>query len=171
MLSDVEAIWEQINRDYQHQRFAPGKLASLRQRLEIAKSNISAGVSEAAIATSQQAYLDLVDLRFELEQKEQEWLLLYNATLTDIRSLIAEVQANRECEIQVGQAEETKAPEYDEEKQKVANLNQTMVRIQDNMQKYLDAMKGSPSPTLPLSHPLFSHSSPIPSPSLFSLVV
>lgn len=106
LLADVEAIWQQINRDYQHQRFAPGKLAELRRGLEMAQSNIQAGVSEAAIATSQQTYLDLADLRLELEQKEQEWLLLYNAALADLKSLIVEVQANRLCEVEVGQGNE-----------------------------------------------------------------
>ncbi|MBR8834296.1 MAG: hypothetical protein DSM106950_09735 [Stigonema ocellatum SAG 48.90 = DSM 106950] len=106
LLSDVEAIWEQINQNYQHQRFAPGRLDDLRRGLEFARSNIEAGVTEAAIATTQQTYLDLADLRLELAQKEQEWLLLYNAALEDLRSLIAEVQANRECEVEVGQGDE-----------------------------------------------------------------
>lgn len=106
LLSDVEAIWEQIDRDYQHQRFAPGRLSDLRRGLEMARSNIQGGVTEAAIANTQQSYLQLADLRLELEQKEQEWLLLYNAALEDLKSLIAEVQANRECEIEVGQGDE-----------------------------------------------------------------
>ncbi len=106
LLSDVEAIWEQIHQNYQHQRFAPGRLDDLRRGLELARSNIEAGVTEAAIATTQQTYLDLADLRLELVQKEQEWLLLYNAALEDLRSLIAEVQANRECEVEVGQGDE-----------------------------------------------------------------
>jgi hypothetical protein len=99
----VETVWEQINRDYQHERFAPGRLADLRRGLDMAKSNIQSGVSEAAIANAQQTYLDLADLRLELEQKEQEWQLLYNAAWEDLKSLIAEVQANRECEIEVGE--------------------------------------------------------------------
>ncbi|NER03558.1 MAG: hypothetical protein F6K17_13520, partial [Okeania sp. SIO3C4] len=103
MLADVETVWEQINRDYQHERFAPGRLADLRRGLEMARSNIQSGVSEAAIANAQQTYLDLADLRLELEQKEQEWQLFYNAAWEDLQSLIAEVQANRECEIEVGQ--------------------------------------------------------------------
>jgi hypothetical protein len=103
LLSDVETVWEQINRDYQHERFAPGRLADLRRGLDMAKSNIQSGVSEAAIANAQQTYLDLADLRLELEQKEQEWQLLYNAAWEDLKSLIAEVQANRECEIEVGE--------------------------------------------------------------------
>ncbi len=106
LLSDVDTIWEQIDRDYQHQRYAPGRLAELRRGLEIAQSNIQTGVTEAAIATAQQTYLQLADLRLELEQKEQEWLLLYNAAWEDLKSLIAEVQANRECEVEVGQEDE-----------------------------------------------------------------
>ncbi|MBO3460165.1 MAG: hypothetical protein KME33_36185 [Aetokthonos hydrillicola CCALA 1050] len=106
LLADVEVIWQQIDRNYQHERFAPGRLADLRRGLELARNNIQVGVSEAAIATAQQTYLALSDLRLELEQKEQEWLLLYNAALEDLRSLIAEVQANRECEVEVGQGDE-----------------------------------------------------------------
>jgi hypothetical protein len=106
LLADVEAVWQQINRDYQHQRFAPGRLNDLRRGLEMARSNIQAGVNEAAIANTQQTYLELADLRLELEQKEQEWLLLYNAALEDLRSLITEVQANRQCEVEVGQGNE-----------------------------------------------------------------
>jgi hypothetical protein len=109
LLADVQDVWSAIDRDYQHQRFAPGELEKLQRSLEIAKNNIAAGVTEAAIATSQKTYLDLVDLRLDLEQKEQEWLLLYNAALQDIRNLIAEVQANRECNIEIGSDEDAEA--------------------------------------------------------------
>jgi hypothetical protein len=106
LLSDVKSIWEQINRDYQHSRFAPGKLADLARGLELAHSNIQAGVTEAAISVTQQTYLDLADLRLELEQKEQEWMLFYNAAWEDLKSLITEVQANQQCEIEIGQGNE-----------------------------------------------------------------
>ncbi|MCG5060018.1 MAG: hypothetical protein KA714_19065 [Limnoraphis sp. WC205] len=106
--ADVEQVWKQVDRDYQHQRFAPGKLADLRRDLDIANGNIQAkpGLFESAIATSQQTYLKLADLRLELEQKEREWELYYQAALTDLRSLIAEIQANRKCEIEVGEGNE-----------------------------------------------------------------
>ncbi len=104
LLSDVEQIWQQIDRDYQHQRFAPHQLADLRRNLELAKQNLATGVFEAAIATSQDTYLKLADLRLELEQKEQEWLLYYTATLEDLRTLITEVQAHRQIEIELGEA-------------------------------------------------------------------
>ncbi|MBW4571214.1 MAG: hypothetical protein KME31_25325 [Tolypothrix carrinoi HA7290-LM1] len=107
ILDDVQTIWEQIDRNYQHQRFAPGKLNDLTREIKLARNNIQDGVLEAAIAISQQTYFKLADLRLELELKQQEWELLYNAALEDLRSLIAEVQANREYEIEIGQADES----------------------------------------------------------------
>lgn len=106
LLSDLEEIWSSIDINYQHQRFAPGRLTALRRELELARNNIQGGVPESAIAISQRTYLDLVDLRLELEEKEQEWLLFYNAAAEDLRCLIAEVQANRECELEMGQGDE-----------------------------------------------------------------
>ena len=106
LLDDVKMIWQQIEENYQHERFAPGQLVALHRELDIASRNIKTGLTEAAIAVTQKAYLSLVDLRVELEQKEQEWLLFYNATLEELRSLIAEVQANRECEVEIGQGED-----------------------------------------------------------------
>lgn len=103
LLNDLDIIWEQINLGYQHQRFTPGRLNDLKRNLEFSRSNINSGITEAAIATCQQTYLDLADLRLELEQKEQEWQLYYHATLTDLGSLITEVRANRECELEVGE--------------------------------------------------------------------
>lgn len=103
LLNDLDIIWEQINLGYQHQRFTPGRLNDLKRNLEFSRSNINSGITEAAIATCQQTYLDLADLRLKLEQKEQEWQLYYHATLTDLGSLITEVRANRECELEVGE--------------------------------------------------------------------
>jgi hypothetical protein len=107
ILDDVQMIWEQIDCNYQHQRFAPGKLNDLKREINLARDNIQNGVLEAAIATSQHTYFKLADLRLELELKQQEWELLYNSALEDLRSLIAEVQANREYEIEIGQGDES----------------------------------------------------------------
>ena len=106
-LVDVETISEQIQQNYQHERFAPGCLTDLNREINLARSNIESGITEAAIATSQQCYLKLADLRLELEQKEQEWQLFYNATLSDLRTLITEVEGNRECEVEVGEGKES----------------------------------------------------------------
>jgi hypothetical protein len=102
-LDDTETIWQQIDRDYQHKRFAPGELDKLKDELQIAHVNLRNGLAEAAIGKTQETYLKLRELRNKLAQKEQEWLLLYNAALEDLRSLIAQVQANRKYEVEVGQ--------------------------------------------------------------------
>ena len=106
LLADVQLIWQQIDRNYQHGRFAPDRLANLNRLLAMAQDNVGAGLYEAAIANAQQTYLALADLRLELEQKEQEWLLLYNAALGDVRSLLAEARASRQCEVEVGEGNE-----------------------------------------------------------------
>lgn len=104
---DVETIYNQIDQDYQHERFAPGRLEDLKRGIDFARSNFQNGVTEAAISTAQDTYLKLADLRLELIQKEQEWELLYNAALSDVRSLITEAQGNRECEVSVGEGNES----------------------------------------------------------------
>lgn len=104
-LDDTETIGQQIDRDYQHQRFAPGELDKLKDELRIAQVNLRNGLAEAAIGKTQETYLRLRELRGKLKQKEEEWLLLYNAALEDLRSLIAQVQANRKCEIEIGQGD------------------------------------------------------------------
>lgn len=106
-LHDVELIWQQIDQNYQHERFAPGELADLRRGLELARSNLQSGAPEAALGLLQQTYLGLSDLRMELEKKQQEWEFYYSATLEDLRRLIQEVQANRVCEVEIGQGDES----------------------------------------------------------------
>ena len=96
LLADVEKVWQDIDQNYQHQRFAPGKLANLHRGLEMAQMNIDSGVTQTAIANCQQTYLQLADLRVELAQKEQEWQLLYNEALKELRLLLTEAKGNRE---------------------------------------------------------------------------
>jgi hypothetical protein len=105
-LADLETIYNNIDREYQHQRFAPGRLEDLKRGVDLARNNFQNGVTEAAIAQAQETYLHLADLRLELIQKEQEWELLYNAALSDVQSLITEAQGNRKCEVAVGAGEE-----------------------------------------------------------------
>lgn len=109
LLADVEQIYQQIDRDYQHERFTPGQLQDLYRGIELAKSNLKNDIPESAISNSQQTYLQLADLRLALERKEQQWNLLYNAAWQDLQNLIAEVRANRECEIVVGEGDEAES--------------------------------------------------------------
>ena len=123
LLVDVESIWDSIDQNYQHHRFAPGRLEDLKRGLAIARSNIQAGVSQSAIAITQQTYLDLVDLRLELEKKEQEWLLLYNATMSNLGVLLAQVKANQQCKVWVGEDNEAECFSVDVDRWSHGNLS------------------------------------------------
>jgi len=106
LLSDVRSIVLDIEQNYQHQRFAPGRLASLKRQVEMAEANLKVGLMEAVIVNTQQTYLSLADLRLELEQKEQEFLLLYNAGIGAVKESIVQAEAHRNCQIEVGENEE-----------------------------------------------------------------
>lgn len=113
LLADVETIWTEINQNYQHKRFAPNRMASLYRQIELTKSNIQGGLPEVAITNAQQTYLALADLRLELEQKEQEALLVYNAALEEIKAAIAEAQAHQTCQVEVGEGNDVEAFDLD----------------------------------------------------------
>lgn len=102
-IADVQTLWQQIDRGYAHQQAAPDRLASINRQIELAQSNLQAGMSEAAIASAQQAYLNLTDLRLQLEQQEQASLLVHAASLEQIRSLMAEAKLAQQCEMDVGE--------------------------------------------------------------------
>jgi hypothetical protein len=104
--ADVDAIWQQTDRQYRHEQFAPGQLSALRRQLELARDNLTVGLGEAAIATTQKTYLELNQLRLDLERQEQQWLLLYHAISTDLGELLAQVNAHRECELEIGEGTE-----------------------------------------------------------------
>jgi hypothetical protein len=75
----------------QHERYGPGELVAIERRLSTAGQNVQAGQFEAAIATAQQAYHDLSDLRVELMLRHREWTELRwqaGRALSIVRELI-----------------------------------------------------------------------------------
>ncbi|MBR8837640.1 MAG: hypothetical protein DSM106950_27445 [Stigonema ocellatum SAG 48.90 = DSM 106950] len=113
LLADVQTIWLDINQNYQHLRFAPGRIAALDRQIEFIRANIQVGVFEAAIANAQQTYLSLSDLRLELEQKEQESLIIYNAALEELRGAIAQTTAHHKCQVEIGDSTVTELFDLD----------------------------------------------------------
>lgn len=106
LLSDVQSIVSDIEQNYQHERFTPGRLTSLKRQIDMAKANFKAGLTEAVIAGTQQTYIALADLRLELEQKEQEILLLRNLGLQTVKESIVEAEAHRQCQVAIGEGDE-----------------------------------------------------------------
>jgi hypothetical protein len=72
-VADAEVMHEAIDRELPHDRFAPGRLAELRSRLDVARGNVESGLGEAALAQAQEAYLRLSELRAEVELSHTAW--------------------------------------------------------------------------------------------------
>lgn len=73
LLADDGMMRDAIDADLPHERFAPGRLASLRQRFALAQGNIDSGLGETALAQAQEIYMQLAELRTEVELRYQEW--------------------------------------------------------------------------------------------------
>jgi hypothetical protein len=56
-----------------HEQFAPGRLAELSSRLDNAQRSVELGLGEAAFVQAQEAYLQLSELRAEIELRYTQW--------------------------------------------------------------------------------------------------
>jgi hypothetical protein len=65
----ADLIQEQLD----HERFLPGRLSRILGSLNFAQNNLAGGFFETSLQTSQQAFLQLSELHFELEQRIVEW--------------------------------------------------------------------------------------------------
>ncbi|WP_406175902.1 hypothetical protein [Streptomyces sp. NBC_00996] len=75
-LSDGRAMHDLIRGTLPHERYAPGRLASLEATLDRAQDNITQGRFDAALATAQGAYQELSELRLDLEHRDLERQML-----------------------------------------------------------------------------------------------
>ncbi len=82
-----------------HERFASGQLELVQRHIRDASSSLDAGIPEAALSTAQDAYWQLADLRSLVLQKESEFIMLHQAALEEVRTILEEARAHRECEI------------------------------------------------------------------------
>jgi hypothetical protein len=85
---------EFIDGQFDHERFQPGKLSKILQRIEFAQGNLAAGATDASLQISQQAFLDLSELHFELEQCVLEWQTEYERAQNAMGELLRELQLN-----------------------------------------------------------------------------
>ncbi|HEX3965063.1 MAG TPA: hypothetical protein VHZ03_51880 [Trebonia sp.] len=72
-VADADVMRDAIARELPHDRFAPGRLAGLSSRLDAARGNGDRGLGEAALVQAQDAYLQLSELRAEVELRHTEW--------------------------------------------------------------------------------------------------
>jgi len=72
-LSDARTLHNLIAEYHDHERYRPGALASLSQRLATAEQNQRDGVGAFGLGLAQDLYHDLADLRVEIEQADLSW--------------------------------------------------------------------------------------------------
>ncbi|MER8072673.1 hypothetical protein ABTZ59_30765 [Streptomyces sp. NPDC094034] len=86
-LADGVTMSEFIATTLPHERHAPGRLDRLRLDLDTARQNSDIGHYEAALSLAQRAYLDLSELRLDIEHRELERRLAATAA-TDALVLV-----------------------------------------------------------------------------------
>ncbi|MEV8391392.1 MULTISPECIES: hypothetical protein [unclassified Streptomyces] len=92
-LADGVTMSEFIATTLPHERHAPGRLDRLRLDLDTARRNSDIGHYEAALSLAQRAYLDLSELRLDIEHRELERRLAATAAtdaLVLVETLITE---------------------------------------------------------------------------------
>lgn len=99
VVSDARILHDAIGSTLPHERFAPGRLDRLGRTLALAEVNVAAGTAEAALATAQELFLDLGDLRAEVQLKEAEWRAAHLTAVTVVTALIERISDSERVEI------------------------------------------------------------------------
>lgn len=100
LIEDLEKLIAHTESNLPHEKFAPGQLEKVRRQVEAAKAHIE-NAPQTSIATGQQAYFDLVDLREEVLEKEAEFNLWLDNTLEAMRALFESIAQNRQVVLKV----------------------------------------------------------------------
>src|SRR5918994_5137057 len=83
-----------IQERFDHERFLPGRLSKILGSLSFAQNNLAGGFFESSLQTSQQAFLQLSEFHFELEQRIVEWQSEYTRTHAALTGFITEMEMN-----------------------------------------------------------------------------
>ena len=93
-VGDARVLHDAIAGSLPHERFAPGQLGRLTDRLAIAESSVAAGTSETALAQAQELYLKLGELRAEIEFKDAEWRAAHQTAVASVTALAQQISYN-----------------------------------------------------------------------------
>jgi hypothetical protein len=88
------AFADLIHTQLDHERFLPGRLSKIQGNLNFAQNNLAGGFYESSLQTSQQAFLQLSELHFELEQRIVEWQAEYENAHRALSGFITELEMN-----------------------------------------------------------------------------
>ena len=93
-VSDARVLHDAIAASLPHERFAPGRLARLTDRLALAEASAAAGPGEAALTQAQEVYLSLGELRAEVELKDAEWRAAHLTAVSAVTALTEQISYN-----------------------------------------------------------------------------
>ena len=85
-----------IHGQFDHQRYVPGRLDKIQHSLEFAQNNLAEGFFEASLQLSQQTYLELSELHFDLEQRVVQAQAEYERTYLAVRQVLENIETGRE---------------------------------------------------------------------------
>lgn len=97
--ADARLLFKAIEEQLPHEQFAPGRMAAMSRRLAQAESNVAQGHAQAALGQAQDLYLDLSDLRTEIELRDQEWRVAQVAAVSATAALLEQVKYNENLEV------------------------------------------------------------------------
>ena len=93
-VGDARVLHDAIDSTLPHERFAPGQLARLTDRLAIAEGNVAAGTAETALGHAQELYLRLRELRAEVELRDAEWRAAHLTSVEAVTALAEQISYN-----------------------------------------------------------------------------
>ena len=93
-VGDARVLHDAIGSTLPHERFAPGQLARLTDRLAIAEGNVAAGTGETALGHAQELYLRLRELRAEVELRDAEWRAAHLTSVEAVTALAEQISYN-----------------------------------------------------------------------------
>jgi hypothetical protein len=93
-VADARVLHDAIGSSLPHERFTPGKLARLTERLAIAEANVAAGTGETALGQAQELYVSLGELRAEVELKDAEWRAGHLTAVAAVTALAEQIRYN-----------------------------------------------------------------------------
>jgi hypothetical protein len=99
LVADVRVLAEAIADNLPHKRFAPGRLAAVDRRLALVEGNLADGIGETALAQAQDLWLQLGDLRAEVEFRDQEWQLAQIGAVSATTVLLEQIRINSSLDV------------------------------------------------------------------------
>ena len=93
-LSNAGALRSFIETYYDHSRWQPGRFERIDLQLQQASANLEAGMPEAALLGSQQAYIECSQARIEMERMISQWQALFQMALRSMDELYHDISAN-----------------------------------------------------------------------------